>query len=316
MHIDVGSGFDPNTYFTTGLVDPAGFILGGGVVKGGNVKSVEKKDKPAAGSTPQTTDTRQTYASQMITKNYGIPVDKGDKSRVFFPYKNEDRLYNAYKTRNGWDIYKGRTKLDTSNGKNSNVLKAFIDYAEANLGQSKPTQYTDEQRKLIKEAGESFSRENGGPIKKGKTYLTGENGPELISTDTDGFVFDAERTRQIAGLFSNFFKGTGSSLQEHPYMKQVELERVKKQMNLPPGKGFTGQYDMFGRPTGYGANAGQTEQLIAMAREEEKITNRIQIIRVNNTVPIPMPAQEPSETSAAGTSDLFKNLRLMNIGQA
>jgi len=153
-------------------------------------------------------------------------------------------------------------------------------------------------------------RENGGSIKKGKTYLTGEKGPELISTDTDGFVFDAEKTRQIAGLFSNFFKGTGSSLQEHPYMKQVELERVKKQMNLPPGKGFTGQYDMFGRPTGYGAmldkknsNPEKNTSEIATYLKQDQNYSGGQIMIINQQPP----AQVAMAKMSGGVQQIHQN---------
>ena len=54
MHIDVGTGFDKNTYYTLGLQDPAPFVIAGGVVRGGNVKAtgVVTQTKPPA-SQPQ-----------------------------------------------------------------------------------------------------------------------------------------------------------------------------------------------------------------------------------------------------------------------
>lgn len=97
-------------------------------------------------------------------------------------------------------------------------------------------------------------KKDGGSVEAGTPYWVGDEkgmeNAELFIPKTDGTIVPKD---QVAGLFSNLFKGTSSSLQDHPYTKQVELEKIKRQMNLPPGKGFTGQYDMMGRPTGYGA---------------------------------------------------------------
>ena len=57
--------------------------------------------------------------------------------------------------------------------------------------------------------------------------------------------------KQGGGLFG----GTKTpSTEEHPYLRQVRLEKAMK--GLPPGKGFTGKYDMHGNPTGYGVRGG------------------------------------------------------------
>ena len=54
MHIDVGTGFDKNSYFTLGLQDPAPFVIAGGVVKGGDVKATgEVKQQKSQTSQPQ-----------------------------------------------------------------------------------------------------------------------------------------------------------------------------------------------------------------------------------------------------------------------
>ncbi len=54
MHIDVGTGFSKDTYYTLGLQDPAPFVIAGGVVRGGNVKATgEVKQSNSPTSQPQ-----------------------------------------------------------------------------------------------------------------------------------------------------------------------------------------------------------------------------------------------------------------------
>jgi len=154
-------------------------------------------------------------------------------------------------------------------------------------------------------------RAKGGPVIAKTPYMVGEEGPELFVPKENGTIVP---NNQVAGLFGMFGGGGRTpASSEHPYMKQMELERIKKQMNLPAGKGFTGKYDQFGNPTGYGANAGQTEKLIAMAPLEEQMATSVQIIRVNNTntVPIPMPSDSFDEAQPVG--NIFKDLHLASI---
>jgi murein DD-endopeptidase MepM/ murein hydrolase activator NlpD len=154
-------------------------------------------------------------------------------------------------------------------------------------------------------------RAGGGPVIAKTPYMVGEEGPELFVPKENGTIVP---NNQVAGLFGMFGGGSkGASPLNNPYARELELERIKKQMNLPAGKGFTGKYDQFGNPTGYGANAGQTEKLIAMAPLEEQMATSVQIIRVNNTntVPVPMPSDSSDEAQPVG--NIFKDLHLASI---
>lgn len=65
MHLDLGTGYNRGSGAITGLMDPDSFILGGGVVRGGNVKS--------SGQVTQTSPTVQ--PQQSLT---GQPTPKGE----------------------------------------------------------------------------------------------------------------------------------------------------------------------------------------------------------------------------------------------
>jgi murein DD-endopeptidase MepM/ murein hydrolase activator NlpD len=156
-------------------------------------------------------------------------------------------------------------------------------------------------------------RAGGGPVIAKTPYMVGEEGPELFVPKENGTIVPNNQVAGLFGMFGGSRGGFNPATSDHPYMRQMELEKVKRQMNLPAGKGFTGKYDQFGNPTGYGANAGQTEKLIAMAPLEEQMATSVQIIRVNNTntVPIPMPSDSSDEAQSVG--NIFKDLHLASI---
>jgi len=94
------------------------------------------KNQPTPTPTPEPADRRQTDASQKISKNFG------KKSGQSISFRHNGEAYHAVKTTNGWDIYKGaggifgdEYMVQTSDGKNSDVVDSFIKQAES---QSKP----------------------------------------------------------------------------------------------------------------------------------------------------------------------------------
>jgi murein DD-endopeptidase MepM/ murein hydrolase activator NlpD len=277
MHLDVGSGFTP-PYTITGLTDPDSFILGGGIVTGGDVKAKKKdggvKPKPA----PKPESSLMSKVGETIEKVNEVVRDPvGSAIRGV-----QDMLKGPVEELSGDGIDNGATITRD--------------------GPKGPPPKPDQTPKR---------RAGGGPVIAKTPYMVGEEGPELFVPKENGTIVP---NNQVAGLFGMFGGGSkGASPLNNPYARELELERIKKQMNLPAGKGFTGKYDQFGNPTGYGANAGQTEKLIAMAPLEEQIATSVQIIRVNNTntVPIPMPSDSSDEAQSVG--NIFKDLHLASI---
>ena len=83
------------------------------------------KESAEVPSTPPT--------AQIITQNFGAKT--GEK--IYFTH--EGSKFNAYKTTNGFEIFKGMTRIDTSGGKNAAVLKSFIKEGKKRSGISSPT---------------------------------------------------------------------------------------------------------------------------------------------------------------------------------
>ena len=83
------------------------------------------KESAEVPSTPPT--------AQIITQNFGVKT--GEK--IYFTH--EGSRFNAYKTTNGFEIFKGMTRIDTSGGKNAAVLKSFIKEGKKRSGISSPT---------------------------------------------------------------------------------------------------------------------------------------------------------------------------------
>lgn len=83
------------------------------------------KESAEVPSTPPT--------AQIITQNFGAKT--GEK--IYFTH--EGSRFNAYKTTNGFEIFKGMTRIDTSGGKNAAVLKSFIKEGKKRSGISSPT---------------------------------------------------------------------------------------------------------------------------------------------------------------------------------
>lgn len=132
-------------------------------------------------------------AAQEISQNYGKKVGE----RIYFPFNNKE--FNAYKTRTGWDIYDGPTKLDTSNGKNSDVVKAFTDHASTQMPRD-----TGTSPDLT---GTDFQRERGGPVAANTPYIVGEAGPELFVPKENGFVINNQQTAGLVDMVDRMIFG-------------------------------------------------------------------------------------------------------------
>ena len=107
----------------------------------GNIMPVLQKEKerlenPPPPETPDldTTSTTPTN-SQKITRNFGFKTGQ----RLYFTHNGG--YYHGYKTKNGWDIYKGMVKIDT-NEKNQAVIDALISAGEAHQSARKPNPIT------------------------------------------------------------------------------------------------------------------------------------------------------------------------------
>jgi len=114
-----------------------------------NLKEANE-NKPTPPETPptppaaETGDRRQTDASQRISRNFG----RKSGEAINFVHKGEK--YHAVKTTNGWDIYKGaggifgdQYRVQTSDGKNSDVVDSFINQAESGGGYRVPDGETE-----------------------------------------------------------------------------------------------------------------------------------------------------------------------------
>lgn len=91
-------------------------------------KALEEEEK----SVNKTLEQAGTAGAQGLTKNYGLK----DNQKFFFMH-NGGR-YEAYKTKKGFDIYKHAgniipQKLDTSDGKNADVVRSLIEAGEQRL---------------------------------------------------------------------------------------------------------------------------------------------------------------------------------------
>lgn len=105
----------------------AGYYDGDGRNK--SLVSYEETIKMIRGLKEQAEKTSTSSAAQAIGRNYGAEVGQ----RIHFMH--EGSKYNAYKTTNGFEIFKGSMRVDTSDGKNASVVKSFI---KAGEGRVKP----------------------------------------------------------------------------------------------------------------------------------------------------------------------------------
>lgn len=95
------------------------------------------------GSDPETPPEPPSSA-QKISQNFGYKTGQ----RLYFEHGG--RYYNGYKTTNGWDIYRGMIKMDTSGGKNKALVEALIKAGEAKVAASKkPAQLTPEEKAQV-----------------------------------------------------------------------------------------------------------------------------------------------------------------------
>lgn len=94
-----------------------------------------KEAKTQAPTPDPADDRRKIDSSQRISQNFGRKVGQ----TIAFTHNGED--YHAWKTTTGWDIFRGKGgihghkgRVDTSNGKNQDVVKSFLEQAAAGGG--------------------------------------------------------------------------------------------------------------------------------------------------------------------------------------
>lgn len=84
--------------------------------------------KPEPKTTGDTSDLEaQPDSAQKISRNYGAEVGE----RIHFMHKGE--LYNAYKTTNGFEIFKGRQRFETKGGSNADLVKSLMKAGEERI---------------------------------------------------------------------------------------------------------------------------------------------------------------------------------------
>lgn len=93
------------------------------------------KEKPEPKAAPDTSNletTEQPTSAQEITENYGAEVGQ----RIYFMH--DGKLYNAYKTAKGFEIFKGFERFDTSDGANAGLVKSLIKAGESRTKPPEP----------------------------------------------------------------------------------------------------------------------------------------------------------------------------------
>jgi len=143
-------GVDPNKAMTSATLAKAGSTAGweglsvskGKITEAGALKLYQDmlaKANNAPATPPETPDLDTTSTtptnSQKITRNFGFKTGQ----RLYFTH--DGSYYHGYKTKNGWDIYKGMIRMET-NGKNQELIDALIDAGEAHQSARKPNPIT------------------------------------------------------------------------------------------------------------------------------------------------------------------------------
>jgi len=86
------------------------------------------KEKPEPKATPDTSDLEaQPDSAQKISRNYGAEVGE----RIHFMHKG--KLYNAYKTTNGFEIFQGRQRFETKGGSNADLVESLMKAGEERI---------------------------------------------------------------------------------------------------------------------------------------------------------------------------------------
>jgi hypothetical protein len=132
-------------------------------------------DSGGSGDTP--TD------SQKITQTFGAL--RGE--RIYFKHKG--KIHNAFKTTKGFDLYFEKMRIDTSNGRNSDVLESFIKEGTKRSAISSPT--APETPKKTQEALKKADRKTtGASVEPAVTVLntsaaekSAGTGPPSIASD-------------------------------------------------------------------------------------------------------------------------------------
>lgn len=326
MHVDLGSGFDKNTYFTTGLVDPSGFIEGGGIVKGGNVRTPNKKEPevPEINETEKGSNNQWWDPLKIIPDSKkrakggpvsaGTPYFVGESGPELFVPKESGFVMNNQQTAGLLDFLPntGRVmapKGEQFSGQQTTVQKflgitvpgseRFTTYGQGDIeryNRAKPT------RPLV--PGQAMYRSPDGRSQytapTTRTQSASETGvplsPERRRERALRDSIDAARAVQkIPGANSvggGLLQDT-INLGEQELKNQLEMERLINKVNTSSAK--------------------QIDKLVAMAPLEEQMTTSVQVIRVNNTNTIPIAAPEDTSDGAASAGNIFKDLHLASI---
>jgi len=76
MHLDVGTGYNRSSAAITGLMNPAEFILNGGIVRGGDVKSTGKISQTSSGPKPPVSQPRNALIGKAAPSGGTLSTDQ------------------------------------------------------------------------------------------------------------------------------------------------------------------------------------------------------------------------------------------------
>jgi len=252
------------------IVSGTTYAKGGGMIGGGRfaqtpgggldprfLSKLGELGVPGTGSVmaPLSSGPKDIYGNQQTGANY---QNKLFGMNIGNPFGHQDGASGQYDSneKSRYEKMTGRKFIPTLYGDYRGTEQGMPGLTRPTRVPRQSITSTDPKKENDKFIGESF-RDFGTNVKKIKgSSKRKEEMMREMGYKPDGYVNLSGRKiikKQGGGLFGGT-RTPGTS--EHPYMKQMDLERIKKQMNLPPGKGFTGKYDMMGNPTGYGVKGG------------------------------------------------------------
>lgn len=328
MHVDLGSGFDKNTYFTTGLVDPSGFIEGGGIVKGGNVRTPKKREPEVQEINETEKESKNQWwdplkiipDSKKRAKggpvSAGTPYFVGESGPELFVPKESGFVMNNQQTAGLLDFLPntGRVmapKGEQFSGQQTTVQKIlgitvpgserFTTYGQGDIERYNRAQPT---RPLV--PGSKLYRSPDG-----RSQYTAPTTRTQSASET-GVPLSPERRRERALRDSI---DAARAVQKIPGANSVGGGLLQDTINLGEQE-LKNQLEMerqINTLLGPRSSAKQIDKLVAMAPLEEQMATSVQIIRVNNTntIPIPIPSESSDDIARVGNS--FRDLHLASI---
>ena len=185
-------------------------------IKGKMYLKKPPKEVVESPETPETKDLEkpQPDSAQKITENFGLNPDQ----KFYFTHKKNgvDLRYEAYKTKNGFDIYKhggqiGSTLLDTSDGKNDDVVESLIKAGRARVEAAKKISPPPKIEPPVKSEEKQASLKGASPAEKAKVAMINIGGEQTQSAAT-GAVPTSQGTTvspSVSSLSKSVFTANG-----------------------------------------------------------------------------------------------------------